>query len=183
MILVGCLGDTESLGVDRGQPRVSPQQIRPAQGKRPACPLSGRGAGGRRRARTEGGRYPGAPRAETGCRRACCGCQKKASILPGLGRSLGLCHYYVARLPTERSRREAEAPLRPQGLPGRAAPGAARGHGSSGRRPHIPTPPWQPIRVVTGHGLRPQRLRWCVWGWWWMRRYWVPAPPPRRSGR
>lgn len=90
--------------------------------------------------------------------RACGGCQKKASILPGLGRRLGLCHYYVAGLPTERSRQEAEARLRPQGLSGRVSPGAARGRGSPGRRPRIPTPPRQPIRVVTGHKLPPQGL-------------------------
>lgn len=90
--------------------------------------------------------------------RACGGCQKMASILPGLGRRLGLCHYYVAGLPTERSRQEAEARLRPQGLSGRVSPGAARGRGSPGRRPRIPTPPRQPIRVVTGHKLPPQGL-------------------------
>lgn len=90
--------------------------------------------------------------------RACGGCQKKASILPGLGRRLGLCRYYVAGLPTERSRQEAEARLCPQGLPGRVSPGAARGRGSPGRRPRIPTPPRQPIRVVTGHELPPQGL-------------------------
>lgn len=123
-----------------------------------ARPLSGSGASGRRRAGTEGGRYPGAPRTEPGRRADMRRLSEKASILPGLGRSLGLRHYYVDRLPTDRSRQEAEARLRPQGLPGRAAPGAARGRGSPGRRPRIPTPPRQPIRVVTGHGLRPPRL-------------------------
>lgn len=68
MILVSCLRDTERLGADHGQPRVSTEQIRPAQGRRPARPLTGPGAGSRRRARKEGGRYPGAPCTEPGCR-------------------------------------------------------------------------------------------------------------------
>jgi hypothetical protein len=159
MVLVSCLGDTERLGADRGQPRVSPQQILPEQGRRPARPLTGPGAGSRRRARKEGGRYRAHRAQSRVAGRACGGCQKKASILPGLGRRLGLCHYYVAGLPTERSWQEAEARLRPQGLPGRVSPSTARGRGSPGRRPRIPTPPRQPIRVVSGHELRPQGSR------------------------
>lgn len=136
-----------------------PSRSARAKGRRPARPLTGPRAGSRRRARKEGGRYPAHRAQSRAAGLACGGCQKKASILPGLGRRLGLCHYYVAGLPTERSRQEAEARLHPQALPGRVSPGAARGRGSPGRRPRIPTPPRQPIRVVTSHELRPRGLR------------------------
>lgn len=130
---------------------------RRAGGQRARSPAPGLAAGGAPAKREAGTRAHCAQNRVAG--RTCGGCQKKASILPGLGRRLGLCHYYVAGLPTERSPQEAEARLCPQGLPGRVSPGAARGRGSPGRRPRIPTPPRQPIRVVTGHEQRPQGLR------------------------
>lgn len=158
MILVSCLRDTERLGADHGQPRVSTEQIRPALGRRPKRPLTGPGAGSRRRARKEGGRYPGAPRAEPGCRASMRRLSEEGQHPPWSGQAPGplpLLRGWVTHREVTAGGRGAAVPA---GSPRTRFTRPARGRGSPGRRPRIPTPPRQPIRVVTGHELPPQGL-------------------------
>lgn len=181
MVLVSCLGDTERLGADRGQPRVSPQQIRPAQGRRPGRPLTGSPAPG-----LAAGGAPARREAGTGrtTRRAglqgehAAAVRRPASSLVWAGAWASATTTWLGYPPKGHGRRQRRGCAR-RVSPGRVSPGAARGRGNPGRRPRIP----HPAQAAHPRGHRPRAEAPGLEGGRRMRRYWVPAPPPQRSGR
>lgn len=183
MILVSCLGDTERLGEDRGQPRVSPSKSarRRAEGQR-ARPLIRLGASGRRRAGSEGGRYPGrsAHRAGSQGGHAAAVRRRPASSLAWAGAWASAATTWTGSSPRGHGRRHRRGCARRVSQDA-LHPARRGGEEAQGGTPASPTPPRQPIRVVTRHGLRPPR--WSGGGGRRMRRYRLPAPPTRRSRR
>lgn len=180
MVLVSCLGDTERLGADRGQPRVSPQQIRPGEGQEASAPPH-RPQGWQQAARPQGGRQvPGAPRAEPGCGASMRRLSEEGQHPPWSGQAPG-------PLPLLRgwaTHREVTA-----GGRGAAAPtGSPRTRftrrGAGARKPRAAPPHPHPAQAAHPRGHQPRAAAPGLEGWGRrMRRYWVPAPPPRRSGR
>lgn len=179
MILVSCLGDTKRLGADPRQPRVSPQQILLAQGRRPALPLTGPWSGSRRRARKEGGRYPGALRAEPGCRASMRRLSEEGQHPPWSGQAPG-------PLPLLRGRathREVKAGGRGAAVPAGSPWTRFTRRAAGSRKPRAAPPHPHPAQAAHPRGHRPRAAAPGLEGGRRMRRYWVPAPPPQRSGR
>lgn len=150
-----------------------------AGGQRARSPAPG--AGSRRHARKEGGRYPGAPRAEPGCRAS------MRRLLSEEGQHPPWSGQAPGPLPLLRgwaTHREVTARGRGAAAPAGSLRTRFTRRGAGARKPRAAPPHPHPAQAAHPRGHRPQAAApGLEWGGRRMRRYWVPAPPPRRSGR